>query len=960
MSSVLNNLPIKTKFIIIFGVFLTVSLFSIWGMAEIATANHLQKMERDHIEFSTLLQFHARKYVRLMKEGSDNSRSLAYEMLNARSDNSQEMGILQLTEEMVKLQQGVFIVTSKTERTLFRWFGFGMAFDIAASGPPDMYALQKLLEQLDRKIIPLEKFEKKFLDGIASINERSSRFAPIVNEAALFVRDLMIILNIVLSFVSGLLLIFIFMPIIISIKYFTDVSKIIADGDLNKEITIDQKDEIGKLAQAFRGMQHQIKDVAKEINTLTLQIREGRLDTRGKSDAFDGGWRELIHGINNLIEAFVSPIYVTAQYVDRISKGDIPEKITEAYKGDFNKIRKNLNQCIDVVNGLVAETVMLTESAVNGRLGTRGNPEKFGGDYARIVSGINNTLDSVIRPLNVAAAYVNRISKGDFPEKITDEYKGDFNEIINNLNILISNLRGTVDVAEKVAGGDLSVEVNVLSEKDVLGKSLSTMVSNIRNILEEISSLTQAALEGDLDNRGSAEKFEGEYARIVREVNKTLDAVISPLKMAAGYVNQISKGNIPDKISEQYKGDFNEIRQNINHLIDVVNGLVAETVMLTKSAVAGKLDTRGDAEKFGGDYACIVKGINDTLDAVIGPLKMAAGYVDQISRGDIPEEITQAYKGNFNEIRNNINIMIKNLNQFAISVQTAAKQVSSGSEQLSTSAEEMAHGANQQAATVEEISGSMEEMNSTVEQNADNARETSQIAMKAALDAQEGGKAVAETVQAMKHISDKISIIEDIARQTNMLALNAAIEAARAGENGKGFAVVASEVRKLAERSQTAAKEIGLLSVSSVEIAEKAGRLFEEIAPGIRKTAELVQEISASGKEQAGGIAQVNNAVQQLDQVIQQNVVGTEQMASTSQSFSSQAEHLLHIASFFKVSKLSYASIPRLSTSQKSSNMNMNHAELEKHLPGLFTEEGAEGGFVLDIDGPNDSEFQRY
>ncbi|MDM8538989.1 methyl-accepting chemotaxis protein, partial [Desulfobacterales bacterium HSG17] len=249
--------------------------------------------------------------------------------------------------------------------------------------------------------------------------------------------------------------------------------------------------------------------------------------------------------------------------------------------------------------------------------------------------------------------------------------------------------------------------------------------------------------------------------------------------------------------------------------------------------------------------------------------------------------------------RNNLNMMIKNLGRFAIDVQNAAEMVATGSEQLSSSAEQVSQGTSQQAAGIEQISSSMEEMGSMVTMNADNARETASIAMKTAKDTKEGKVAVNETVEAMKIISEKIRIIEEIARQTNMLALNAAIEAARAGEHGKGFAVVAAEVRKLAERSQNAAKQINSLSISNLTIAEKAGILLEDMVSGIQKTAELVQEISASSEEQSDGIAQVNKAIQQLDQIIQQNAASTEQMAAGSRDFSDQAERLLESASFF-------------------------------------------------------------
>ncbi|MDD5642464.1 MAG: methyl-accepting chemotaxis protein, partial [Syntrophales bacterium] len=188
-----------------------------------------------------------------------------------------------------------------------------------------------------------------------------------------------------------------------------------------------------------------------------------------------------------------------------------------------------------------------------------------------------------------------------------------------------------------------------------------------------------------------------------------------------------------------------------------------------------------------------------------------------------------------------------------------------------------------------------------IKQNSDNAQQTEKIALKAAEDTKEGGNAVTETVTAMKEIASKISIIEEIARQTNLLALNAAIEAARAGEHGKGFAVVASEVRKLAERSQTAAGEINKLSASSVEVAERAGEMLERIVPDIQKTADLVQEINAASNEQRSGANQINMAIQQLDQVIQQNAAASEEMASTSEELLSQAEQLQTTIGFFRI-----------------------------------------------------------
>jgi methyl-accepting chemotaxis protein len=234
-------------------------------------------------------------------------------------------------------------------------------------------------------------------------------------------------------------------------------------------------------------------------------------------------------------------------------------------------------------------------------------------------------------------------------------------------------------------------------------------------------------------------------------------------------------------------------------------------------------------------------------------------------------------------------------------VQTTADNVRAGSGQLASGAQQLSQGTTEQAASTEEASSSVEEMNATIRQNADNAVETERIARKSATDAERSGKAVGNAVQAMRSIADRISIIEEIARQTNLLALNAAIEAARAGEQGKGFAVVAAEVRKLAERSQNAASEIVDLAEVSVEIAEGAGMMLDELVPDIRRTAELVQEISAASREQAGGAGQINNAIQQLNQVVQQNAGAAEEMSSTAEELAAQAEQLQTAIGFFRV-----------------------------------------------------------
>jgi methyl-accepting chemotaxis protein len=278
-----------------------------------------------------------------------------------------------------------------------------------------------------------------------------------------------------------------------------------------------------------------------------------------------------------------------------------------------------------------------------------------------------------------------------------------------------------------------------------------------------------------------------------------------------------------------------------------------------------------------------------------------AAIAKHIADGDLTQ--TYAAKSAVEGVFGDMLKMVKKLKEVVADVKTSADNVASGSQQLSAGAEQLSQGTTEQAANAEEASSSVEEMNATIKQNADNALQTERIALKSANDALESGRAVSEAVHAMKDIAEKISIVEEIARQTNLLALNAAIEAARAGEHGKGFAVVAAEVRKLAERSQTAAAEISQLSGTSVGVAEQAGAMLAKLVPDIQKTSELVQEISAASKEQAGGADQINSAIQQLNNVVQQNAGSAEEMSSTAEELSSQADQLQSVVAFFKIAE---------------------------------------------------------
>ena len=293
----------------------------------------------------------------------------------------------------------------------------------------------------------------------------------------------------------------------------------------------------------------------------------------------------------------------------------------------------------------------------------------------------------------------------------------------------------------------------------------------------------------------------------------------------------------------------------------------------------------------------ISRGISKPIQAVLE-------IVENISAGDLTKTINADRGDELGRLLAAMARMTGKLNEMIGEVRLGAGSVSTAATQVASSASVVSQGTSEQAAAVEQVTSSMEEMSASITQNADNSRKMEQMARKGAQDAGQSGQAVQEAVSAMKLIAEKIAVIEEIAYQTNMLALNAAIEAARAGEHGRGFAVVAGEVRNLAERCRTAAQEIGGLAVANVQVAERSGGLLAELVPSIQKTADLVQEVAATSREQAAGVSQINGAISQVGLVTQRNAAGAEQLSSTAEELASQAEALQDMISFFRVTSL--------------------------------------------------------
>ncbi len=593
----------------------------------------------------------------------------------------------------------------------------------------------------------------------------------------------------------------------------------------------DAKGELVNVLTVYNNITDQ-KHAIKDILGVSAEAEKGNLSARTQEGNYTGDFFEIAHGVNRTLDAVIGPLNVAAEYVDRISKGDIPPKITETYYGDFNEIKNNLNQCIDAVKLLIEDTGILSKTAVEGQLDARADSSRHQGDFATVVKGVNDTLDAVIGPLNVAAEYVDRISKGDIPPRITDAYRGDFNEIKNNLNQCID-------------------AVNLL--------------------VEDANMLSMAAVEGRLDARADSSRHQGDFAKVVKGVNNTLDAVIGPLNVAAEYVDRISKGDIPPRITDVYRGDFNEIKNNLNQCIEAVNILVEDMQTLSKAAVEGSLDVRVDSSRHQGDFAKVVKGVNNTLDAVIGPIHEAMRLSDELAACNYSARFDDrlAVAGEFMEFKNSLNnlgrriegaireisrvadnyasgdfssgidpklhvqgdlVKLKDsLNKVGLEVShslavvnmkmndlfneanqasSGVRDVSRGAEMITKNAEDTKLNAERSDEGITQVLRTMEDLSKTVSDVSSNAEAVAALSNKANDLANEGithaGRAekgmgsitktsmevdalIVEIKQQMDEIGKIVGIISDLANQTNLLALTRRLRPHGPGRQEEGL-----------------------------------------------------------------------------------------------------------------------------------------------------------------------------
>lgn len=658
------------------------------------------------------------------------------------------------------------------------------------------------------------------------------------------------------------------------------------------------------------------KRASETLDKLTAQVKEMvDIETREYKEDLEAGevkHKNTVYGLlvmagmivllaialsYIITRSILRPVEEAVQVAEMVAVGDFSAQVQASGRDEISKLMSAMRAMISSIQLFRKAQQEMAAKHADGWIDEKIPQNEFVGEFAEMAASINHLVQSHIDVKMMVVERVTAYGRADFSQAMPDlpgkkaqistavnqvrqQLEAAANEAVNNMRVktALDNCSTNVMIADK--------DGSIIYMNSAVQSMFATAQADIR---EHLPQFDQARLIGsnfDLFHKNPAHQrnllasLRGTHRTQIKVGPRVFALVANPITNAQG-----------------------ERLGTVVEWLDRTAEVAAEGELecVVAGAAMGNFEARVDEKDKGGFIGKISTSVNKLMETAQHGLGEVARVLSAMATGDLNQRISGNYSGTFGALKDDVNTTCERLTEIMEDVNAAADALSNAADQVSATAQSLSQSASEQASGVERTSSSVEEMSASVAQNSENAKITDGMASQSAKEAEQGGTAVKETVDAMKQIAAKIGIVDDIAYQTNLLALNAAIEAARAGEHGKGFAVVAAEVRKLAERSQVAAKEIGELAAKSVTVSEQAGRLLDEMVPSIRKTSDLVQEITAASEEQTLGLSQISTAMNQLNQATQQNASASEELAATSEEMSGQAGQLQELMSFFKL-----------------------------------------------------------